>query len=489
MQSVEYEGHWWLPGRREDRVGGVLSFEPQKGAELELFEAFESGLREDREHDYHSRLHGTSRDGDALTLVSCYRSGFGFSQSQDERTNRSSYQTRYILDGIHVSRTQNVSFTDLKVSFPGLKEWSQHIPLSDTNHLRSGKFELEVENPDALEAGVIEYRLKLHTSFSPTHPRADTPSVSSDTYFRLYPKHPTITLSRLRRYVSSLRDLLTLATNHVLEPIYVQAKTPNSGYSDIDIYYADTAFGKSETPGITNQNFKLPDIPDGFSGLIKRWFELRNEVASTIDVFLGTRYGSGTYQQDTFLSLTQAVESYHRRRYDDEYMDSQKYKQSVYPDIMEFVRDGLEEVYDDPSMFNGSPLSTSQLQRLKSMRDAYAIPNDLGNVVDSAIEYANEYSLRKRFKELVNNEYDHILTDLPHSPIRQIHPIVETRNHFTHQIKDQQKDPAVAEGADLTRLSWSVEQLLEVALLSEIGVPESQIRNVLKSRYGDYRVL
>jgi len=489
MQSVEYEGHWWLPGEQENRVGGVLSFDPRKGADLELFEAFESGIHEDPEHEYHSRLYGASRDGDFLTLVNCYRSGFGATHSQSGQISHSSYQPRYILEGIHVPPTQNISFTELKVSFPGLKEWSQHTPLSDTNHLPSGKFELELENPDALEAEVMEYSLNLYTSFSPTHSRADTPSISSDTYFCLYPKHPTITLSRLRGYVSSLRDLLTLATNHVMEPRYVQAKTPNSGHSDIDIYYADTAFGKSETPGITNQNFKLPQIPDGFSGLIKKWFELRNEVASTIDVFLGTRYGSGTYQQDTFLSLTQAVESYHRRRYADEYMNPQKFESQVHPDIMEFIRGDLEEIYDDPSMFHGSSLSTSQLQRLKSMRDAHGIPNDLGNVLDSAIKYANEYSLRKRFKELVNNEYDHILTDLPYNAVGQIHSIVQTRHYFTHQLKDQQKDPAVAEGADLTRLSWSVEQLLEVALLSEFGVPESQIRGTLKNRYSQYRVL
>lgn len=495
MICVEYKGHWWLPGEQENRVGGILSFDPQTGADLELFDAFESGLHEDPEHGYHSRLHGVSREGDSLTLVNCYRRSFGATDSRSGQISRSSYQPMFVLDGIHVPSTQNISFTELKVSFPGLKEWSRHTPLSNTNHLPSGKFELELENPEALEAEVMEYVLNLNSSFTPSLPRADTPSISSDTYFRLYPKHPTITLPRLRQYVSSLRDLLTLATNHVIEPKYVQAKPPNSGYSDIgivpdiDIYYADTAFGQSETPRITNQNFKLPQIPDGFSGLIKKWFELRNEVASTINVFLGTRYGSGTYQQDTFLSLTQAVESYHRRRYDDEYMNSQKYNQNVYPDIMEFVRGDLEDVYDDPSMFNGSSLSTSHLQRLKSMMDAYSIPNDLGNVLDSAVEHANEYSLRKRFKELVNNEYDHILTSLPHSAIGQIHPIVETRNHFTHQIKDQQKDPAVAEGADLTRLSWSVEQLLEVALLSELGVPESQIRETLQNRYRQYRVL
>lgn len=489
METVEYDGHWWIPGQYGDRVGGVLSYEPQSGATLKLFEAFESNLHQDAEHNYHSRLYDTSKDGDFLTLVNCLRDGFSSTHSQKGQVSSSTYTTRYIIEGTYVPSNQNVSFTELKVSFPGIEEWSQHFPESDTDHTPSGAFELESENPDPLEAEVMEYSLNIYTSFTPSLSRADTPSIASDTYFRLYPKHKSITLRRLREYVSSLRDLLTLATNHIMVPDYVQAKTPNSGHSDVNIYYTDSAFGESIKPGITNQNFKLPDIPDGFEGLIENWFELKNEVESTIDVFLGTRYGSGVYQQDTFLSLTQAVESYHRRRYNDEYMNSHTFDSDVYPDIMEFIRGDLDSVYNNPSMFNGSPLSNSQIQRLKSAKDAHSIPRDLGNVLDSAVKYANEYSLRKRFKELVNNEYDHILSDLPHSAEGKIHSIVETRNHITHRIKDKDKDPAVAEGADLTRLSWSVEQLLEVALLSEIGVPESQIRATLENRYNQYRVL
>lgn len=445
-------------------------------------------MSQNPDYEYFGRLYGVSKDGDFITLIKCHRSGFGSSHSQSGQISHSSYNVRYILDGVHVPRNRNASFREIKVSFPGMKEWSQRVPISDTDHSASG-FELELENPDPLKTEVMEYELNLNTSFSPSISRADTPSITSDTYFRLFPKHPTITLSRLRRYVSSLRDLLTLATNHIVEPTYVQAKTPTSGYSDIQIYYADTAFGQSETPGITNLNFRLPDIPGGFIEIVENWFDLRNDVESTIDVFLGTRYGSGTYQQDTFLSLTQAVESYHRRRFDDEYMNSQKYETKVYSDIMEFIRGDLKSVYDDPSMFNGKSLCTTQLDRLKPMRDAHSIPNDLSNVLDSAIQYANEYSLRKRFKELVNSKYHHILKDLPHSAVGQIHPIVQTRNHFTHQIKDKKKDPAVVEGADLTRLSWSVEQLLEVALLSELGVPEAQIQETLKNRYSQYHVL
>lgn len=489
MQNVEYKGHWWPPGNEGDRVGGVLSFDPKRGADLELFESFESSVQENPEHEYHDRVFGVSREGEFLTLVNCYRSGFGGNYSPGGRISRSSYQPRYVLDGIHVPANNNIRFTQLKMSFPGLKEWSQHIPLSDSDHLPGGKFKLELENPDPLEAEVMEYTLNLYTSFTPSHHRSDTPSISSETYFRLYPKHPSITLPRLREYVSSLRDLLTLATNHVVEPRYVQAKTPSSGGSDVDIYYVDTAFGQSENPRILGQNFKLPEIPNGFSGLIERWFELRNDIASTIDVFLGTRYGSDAYQQDSFLSLTQAVESYHRRRFDDEYMNSQIYNRYVYPDIMEFIRGDLEKVYDRPSMFNGGQLNTSQLKRLRSIEDGYTLPKDFGNVLDSSVEYANEYSLRQRFKQLVNNEYNHILRELPHSAVGEIHPIIETRNHFTHQIKDQQKNSAVAEGADLTRLSWSVEQLLEVALLSELDVPKKHIVDTLGQRYNKYRVL
>jgi len=491
MERVEYEGHWWPPGERENRVGGVLSYEPDSGATLNLFESFETdGLHtRDREHETHNRLYGFSKEGDAITLVDSHRGGFSSSQTVAGRVSHSIYEPRYILDGFHIPKNKNVSFTKLTTSFPGIEEWSEFIPSSDVDGVPGGTVEIEVENPDPIAAKTVEYTLKLSSSFELSRSRGETPAVPNETRFHLYPKHPTITLSRLRGYVYSLRGLLTIAMNHPIEPRYIQARTPDSGFTDIDIYYGNPSFGQSGSPGITNLNFRRTDISDGFSGLIERWFDLRQDAKSAIDLFLGTQFSPNMYRENIFLSLTQAIESYHRRRYQDEYMNSQKYESDVHPDIMDFIRGDLTNVYDNPSMFQGSSLSQSQIQHLKTMSDAHNIPNDLSNVLDSAIKYANEYSLRKRFKELVNNEFNNILSDLPHSAVGQIHSIVETRNHHTHQLKGQQKDPAVAEGSDLTRLTWSLEQLLEVAFLSEIGVSDSQIRNTLQDRYKQYRVL
>ncbi|WP_312909296.1 HEPN domain-containing protein [Natronosalvus caseinilyticus] len=491
MQSVEFEGYWWPPGEHENRVGGVLSYEPESGATLNLFESFESGvlLTREREHEAHSRLYGLSKEGDLLTLVDSHRDGFSSTQTVAGNVSYSTYQPRYVLDGIHVPQNKNISFTRLTTSFPGIEEWTQHIPSSDVDGVPGRTVEIVVDNPDPIEAKTVEYTLTLSSSFKTSRSRGETPSVPNETRFHLYPKHPAITLSRLRDYIYSLRGLLTIATNHPIEPRYVQARTPDSGFTTIDVYYGNPSFGQPGSPGITNLNFRLPDIPNGFSGLIERWFGLRQDTKSAIDLFLGTQYNPNMYRENIFLSLTQAIESYHRRRYQDEYMDSQKYESGVYPDVMDFIRGDLNDVYDDPSMFHGNSLSQSQVQQLKTMSDAHDIPNDLGNVLDSAIKYANEYSLRKRFKELVNDEFHSILTGLPHSAVGQIHPIVETRNHHTHQLKGEQKDPAIAEGADLTRLTWSLEQLLEVAFLAEIGVSESQIRNTLYDRYKQYRVL
>ncbi len=35
-EKFQYEGYWWLPGASDNRVPGILRFDPDEGASLDL---------------------------------------------------------------------------------------------------------------------------------------------------------------------------------------------------------------------------------------------------------------------------------------------------------------------------------------------------------------------------------------------------------------------------------------------------------------------
>lgn len=105
---------------------------------------------------------------------------------------------------------------------------------------------------------------------------------------------------------------------------------------------------------------------------------------------------------------------------------------------------------------------------------------------DGAFKYGNEYSLDKRLREIIN-DHKPLLENLPLNVINHRRAIVETRNHLTHYNEEKYDD--VAEGAELQRLTWRLQQLVEVCLLTEIGIPESHIENRLTYRYRDRSIV
>lgn len=88
--NLEVRGQWWLPGRADRKVPGILTFSPEDGPELSLFGSlrsmFEEGERTEKEGTVrlsitqaalersgsYPRLHGDG-GGTAYTLQDCLR--------------------------------------------------------------------------------------------------------------------------------------------------------------------------------------------------------------------------------------------------------------------------------------------------------------------------------------------------------------------------------------------------------------------------------
>jgi len=158
-------------------------------------------------------------------------------------------------------------------------------------------------------------------------------------------------------------------------------------------------------------------------------------------------YNPRMYLEDRFLSLIQAIESFHRRVYGGKYLPDEKY-------------DKLYEV-----LVNGVPED---------------VESELKDRLMEYLKYGNEFSLRKRLKEIFD-KYKEILDKFIENKKDFIEKVVNTRNYFTHYDKELKE--YAARGEDLYRLTQKLRMCLEICLLTEIGFTSKEIKNSYFEKY------
>jgi hypothetical protein len=186
--------------------------------------------------------------------------------------------------------------------------------------------------------------------------------------------------------------------------------------------------------------FKYNDISDNFESYLKKWFENANSLKPMYDLYFGTIHSSNMYVDHKFLSLMQALETYHRR------------------------------------ILGGNELSENDHSRRIS-EILTAIPEQYRQWLEEKLKYSNELSLRKRMKELIS-KYSDVMSLYISNLTNFKNKIVDTRNYMTHydlSLKDK-----ASNDTDLWKLAKKLEILVEVCLLSEIGFTNTQIKNLFQ---------
>ena len=200
-----------------------------------------------------------------------------------------------------------------------------------------------------------------------------------------------------------------------------------------------------------NALFSYFDIGDEFMVIIKEWFTNYEKFGPLFYRYF-TNTGFNFNAESLFISYTQALESYMRKNdaFDEFYMSEEEYdsfKNKYYEWINEFN-------------FPGDGFKAS---------------------LNNKIKFGNEYSLRKRIKELLNYFDEYELIDYLVDKYDGFSNIVaDTRNYYTHY---SEKGPLVKSGGDLVLLCFDLKLLIELCILSELTIKKDLINSKLKFKY------
>ena len=263
----------------------------------------------------------------------------------------------------------------MRVEFTSFEEWAGHRPFDSAtpDEVRYAPIE-----PVAVEVEALGARLTIGSESSRSGDGVCTLRLDHRVFIDIEPegKRP---LRWYRDLLSSLQDLPNPAGWPLRVPAFDAGprSTPAAArglmFSSARARAFRRAEGKVPADGLVRSSdvlVPLPLIRSQLPEVLGNWFAKRDLLAPVYELFLGALFNPKTYTDFQFLGLAQALETYHRRTNPDaRYLPEQEYLEEHYPEIISSLPPSLPEALRD---------------KLKT-----------------TLQYANEWSLRKRLKELV----------------------------------------------------------------------------------------
>jgi hypothetical protein len=187
----------------------------------------------------------------------------------------------------------------------------------------------------------------------------------------------------------------------------------------------------------------LKEIRNVFEICLQNWIMKADILRPIYDLYFGTLYNAEMYLQHEFLSLTQALESYHRRTKHNYNLSKDEYKIKL-QDILKTV------------------------------------PENHRVWLKNKLLYGNELTLRERLVEILGQLKD-IASIYIDNNRKFINDLLNTRNYLTHFDKNLEKK--ATSGKELYTLTQKIKFLLEICFLVEMELPTETVKKLISRNY------
>lgn len=452
-EQIKLKGQWFLPGKQDGALSGTLLFDSLNGAELEVHGMF----GQDTMHI--PIIWGVTSSSQEVTLYKCYfrsSEGYTFIHGQAVGHPGTFYGAVFVLIGHHFEKPADIVFDTLTAEIEGIDRWLRvnGFDVSKINHRRAleGKIGMKYSTPDPIE---FNLKPKLRASFSfkveVGTPASTSIMVKQRTQFNLNTKGKI----ELKELLLELQSFVWFLTIGLYEPVFPtkivlssNTITKDWGEGDVRKKVIELHFvnGKRKSSEIRMHNglplFTYTDIRGDFQAIIHKWYDLHGLLEPVFNLFFEQFYLSN-YDENSFLNLAQAAESFHARLHKRTRMPKAEY-QEMRREIL-----GLAPVqYHD--WLNGQ------------------------------FNFGNSLSLHQRLEELLEKYSNSTIDDLIGDRTIFIKQVKDSRNYYTHFSKEGKKK-ALTSG-DLVNLGKKVKALLTSALLIETGIPAQKVSSLMADK-------
>lgn len=447
-KNLNIKGQWWLPKNPDHKVFGTLEYSQSGSSKLELF----GGLMLTTEFVL---IVGESSNGDKYTLNDCHLSNF---RSGTSGFNTVIYSVSEIFENVHFESPDEIAFQAISVQYANTTEWSRLSALKIEQEFFEAKFSLDFSLPEPktveFETG-SELSLELYSRY-PQFLREVSSKIEIEQFpvftFRF---NKTKNFAELQlKYVRHLQNLLTLA---ITRPVSVEFLIGHLKHPGFDLKSGETSrpvniyldrknnFKTDHEVIFQNMLFTFPTVEKEWKSLLSNWFTKREQLEPIVTLYFSTLYNSYLYVENNFLSLVQAVESYHRRTF-----ETKEFKEEEKKTLFKQILNAIDSKYH--------------------------------KIITRKLNYIHEPSLRSRLKEIFD-ENRSVLDKY----IRRKQFCDKTyisRNYYTHYDEDLKEQ---VDKIDIIDLINKLEIVIEVCLLKELGFSLNEVEKCLQNR-GDHKI-
>lgn len=430
ITELEYMGTWCFPSEPRKLFPGNLKYKSDEGATLILY-GFLEGPNDIKEWLNTDIILGITYSGPKITLIGCKQIKKKISLDYPFRITIA-FNINYVIIGQHFRKIEDLKFNEIGVNFNNLDEW---VNISGFN------FE---DNDDEI---IIKYRapktkkvyidpgweISLGLKISgPSHSIVQKEGkIEQEVNVIIKSKEPRL-FEDCRGVIDIFQDLLSFAVMEPIFPLNIEGKN-ELGNVTILYKYSDI-YLKNNMVYPDDMLFIFGDISENFEEIIKKWFENRIQAKISYDLYFGTLYNPKMYLHHTFLSIIQAIESFHREVYESYEMHPDEHKARITEilDVIPKYREWLEQ----------------------------------------KLNYSNEPSLRKRLTELYD-KYSIILNKYIKNEKKYVNKIISTRNDLIHP--DSSHVNKAMQGKELYNIIKYAKLLLEICFLNQMGFSIAEI--------------
>ena len=465
--SIEGPGYFWLPADPNIKLPGVLSISRHGASQLHLSRLTQPlPAQVDRlvlgapfsysGRAYHKRIVGivkTDRFSDFVTLDNCYYSSWNMPGGLGISTSEIVANT--VLFGVSFKDDEEILLSEFRFSFPQLDQWLRVSGIDITDETSdSGDFlgvtinytPPENRTYELIEGMELEFNFDSEIPFGISF--AET-KVTQKPHISIK-SEKLLPFSNFQSVAWKIRNFLSFCMD---APIafdsavgYSNERTENLDPSNTRripiIIYFESAPRVHDEVRINSLDMLLsyPDIENRFTETINCWLTEYDECQPIFDSYFYSKNNPNSASvETTFLLLSQAVESLHRRKSSLRVMSEDKYSQLV-----------------------------------KCMLDA--IPHKRRSFFKHKLRFGNEPTLTKRLEEMFFPFFD--LYELNVSREEYIRKLVDTRNFLTHY--DRKLATRAASGWELVLLQESLEALIQLHFLQILGVAKPDIASIVE---------
>lgn len=458
MNSFDYSGYWWLPGNEENKHFGNLSFSHNEGLTLEMFGSFSLDALEPGESvslgdiKQYPVIKGITRGGKYLTLFDCDSAGLvlsapGFASKK--------FTIGYAFEETtpNTKRSPSSTFYKAFLQYTYLPDWVGSSGIQENLFLNNetgklDRLEVTYRTPDEVVANLEKAKISIVEGYNFSSRNRLTHGVSLQPIisFEIEVVDEMALEDWFTQYIEPLRDFLTLATrrpNAVTRlSLYSNQNRAEASGSTLEtsattIYYRQPVARRAreeKAVDIYNMLFGFHDISVEFEQVLNTWLSKRDKFRSTMNLFFAVENTSGTSLNNEFLNLVQALEVYHRQRFNSTIIPGSDY------------REKKEEIVE-------------------------SVPGEYRTWLTEQLAYGNQPRLFQRLLEL-SKHTEKVTSKLVTNSENFARKVTDTRNFLTHYSR---RSKNVMDDEELFRATQSLSYMIQACLMLELGLSEERI--------------